>query len=90
MSCSLFRELGRLLYRLLLLIIVLGYAILWYYNYKGYLTLNQFIPVTLIALMSISTLLLLSRSARYEVALPGINLGKRIRLAMHFVLLRFL
>jgi len=76
MRISLGKEPNKLLYRLLLLSIVLGYAILWYYNYRGYLTLNQFVSVTLTALMSISTPLLLSRSTRYEATLPSMNLGK--------------
>jgi len=76
MSGSLGRELSKLLYRLLLLSIVVGYTILWFYNYKGYLNVNQFVSATLTVLISFSALLLLSRSARYEVVLPSMNLGK--------------
>ena len=75
MCGSLSRELSKLLYRLLLLSIVVGYTILWFYNYKGYLNVNQFVSATLTVLISFSTLLLLSRSAHYEVVLPGMKLG---------------
>jgi hypothetical protein len=76
MSVLLGKGLNKLLHKFLLLSVMLGYALVGYYNYKGYLTLNQFVSATLMALMSISTLLLLSRSARYEVVLPSMNLGK--------------
>ena len=69
---------SKLLYRFLLLSITLGYAILWYYNYRGYLSLNLFVSATLTVLMSIPALLFLSIPARYEIALPNMNLGKII------------
>jgi len=76
MSVLLGKGLNKLLHKFLLLSVMLGYALVCYYNYKGYLTLNQFVSATLMALMSISTLLLLSRSTRYEAVLPSMNLGK--------------
>ena len=76
MGALLSRGLNKLLHRFLLLSAMLGYALVCYYNYKGYLTPHQFAPATLVALMSISTLLLLSRSTHYEVVLPSMDLGR--------------
>lgn len=70
------KESSKLLYRFLLISIALGYAILLYYNYKGYLTLLYFVLATITMLISIPTLILLLRPARYEVALPSVKLGK--------------
>jgi len=67
---------NKLSYKFILLSIVLGYIIVCYYSYKGYLSLNQFVSATLTTLMAISASLLLLRFARYEVVLPGMNLGK--------------
>lgn len=68
--------LGRVIHWLLLVGVVLGYTFLGYYYLRGYLNLNQFTEVTVVAALSILVLVLLLRPVRGEVVLPGVSLGR--------------
>jgi len=65
--------------------IVLGYVFLGYYYYRGVLTFKQFLLVSITALLSVSTIILLLKRTQQEVTVSSINLKWVTHVLPHIV-----
>jgi hypothetical protein len=62
------------MYTLIAVGIILGYTFLGYYYYRGVLSLNQFLAVSIVTLLSVSSLTLLFKHPQREAMVLGANL----------------
>jgi len=75
----------RFVYVFIVVIIILGYVVLGYYYFRSILTFQQFLSVSITALLSVSTIILLLKRTQQEVMVPGINLKRVIYVLPHIV-----